>query len=711
MHADRENTRGQTIIGSGGSPVTPGAAYRKWVVILMIPMLLYLLTGCRSGSSGSSNNNPVLTGVVVDGYVRDAAVTVYSDMGMSQAIGSGSTDTEGKFSITLDVATVPEIIYLKSVGGYSLDTGLPAPTMLFVGSGDREEFNITPLTETLYWSAVRVGLEAALEETRDRLGLMAVEDLYRDPEDSNDPSFSELSEAMTRVLAGGTQTGTLPDGSYRGLVLYLEEKNLAVGSDDFHEYGTIEDLIEYNSHTISITIDNGEIIGSLGEEVVTGRVQGSSLLLSVVGYDHDDLVEVAQVAGAIGLMGSVSGVYLHADLSIPEAPETTKGVFLATFIPVEGVDEHEVSRLVSSLYAGPRQVVYRNVFEQNVSVTPRGPTFGSMNVAIDPATNQVSASLVRPDRETWGSEPDGIHLTLDGMPTGMIILKDDISTLLSSRKVYLLQAAGNRRGIYLAVNGGEPHNANAIGEFYSSNIESSSPLMEQTEYTLTLAQADPSMIGSPLNLDILEFHPLTTPTMNNGLGLSDVPPLVFSGNLVSWGDAGGESFILELAETGAAYGDYLGGEGGDLPEPMAGFFLKDGQAAPEFRGTMNIMARALYSTWDDEDSLYFAQEAFAYGTITMQSDFAVVSMELDNGEVLDTVVDVSNNGGVLHMSGLIMESLWYEWRIDLFWPVGAPRGFFISSVREQEPVVDFGVSGIVTEEFVVDFIGEVFMTF
>lgn len=122
------------------------------------PLLLFTLllaTGLAACNSSSSNTvaavNPTITGAAIDGYVRDAALTVYSDLAMTTAIGSGTTNAGGQFTIELLVATVPDPMYIRSVGGMDIDTGFTAPTMTFVTSGSPTTgINITPLTSVVY---------------------------------------------------------------------------------------------------------------------------------------------------------------------------------------------------------------------------------------------------------------------------------------------------------------------------------------------------------------------------------------------------------------------------------------------------------------------------------------------------------------------------------------------------------------------------------
>ncbi|MFP4317216.1 MAG: hypothetical protein ACLFQR_13420, partial [Desulfovibrionales bacterium] len=453
---------------------------------ILLAITAVILTGC--GSSGGSNpSNPVITGVVVDEYVRDATVTAYADRGLSRVIGTGNTDENGNFRITLDVDELPEILYLKSVGGFNLDTGLPAPTMLFVGRGSLERFAITPITDSIYWASVRTDLDNALQDMADRLGL-TLEALY------DDPMAQGHMDAVDKVLASGTQTGTLPDGTYTGTLLYLEERNLA-GESDAHTYNDIATIVENNSHELTIQIQDGEISGELDEgDDITGRVQGSSMLLSVVAHDDDthEVVEVAQVAGSIGLMGSVSGHYLHADLLDEGNAEVVRGFFVASFQPAQGVDFAKMEELVSTVYEGEHDMLFRDVLGAD-----REQLSGMLEVvsadfdgtfSIDANVHDVSfANGTLIDMKT--EEGEFVSLS-EPTKTGLAVLE---VTVDAEDKAYLLQAVGNRRGIFLAVD--DTDKATAIGEFYASSSKGITPgVLPETNDSLRLAVADPAMI-------------------------------------------------------------------------------------------------------------------------------------------------------------------------------------------------------------------------
>ena len=108
------------------------------VIALLAVALVLMLSGCGGGSGGSSGSTATaasntISGTVADGYVSGASVSIYDDFEMATQIGSGTTDANGNFSLTLNVAAIPDTIYVKTTGGIDTATGLPAPTMAFAG--------------------------------------------------------------------------------------------------------------------------------------------------------------------------------------------------------------------------------------------------------------------------------------------------------------------------------------------------------------------------------------------------------------------------------------------------------------------------------------------------------------------------------------------------------------------------------------------------
>ena len=142
--------------------------------------VLMALAACGGGGGSTATStttttttgSPSIAGSVVDGRVKNATLTLYSDQAMTQQVGSGTTDATGAFNITLSVKTAPDPIYIKSVGGIDLDTGMPAPTMCFVGNtggaNKLTRFHVTPLTNRVCKLARGKGMTLSAAQTRVR---------------------------------------------------------------------------------------------------------------------------------------------------------------------------------------------------------------------------------------------------------------------------------------------------------------------------------------------------------------------------------------------------------------------------------------------------------------------------------------------------------------------------------------------------------------
>lgn len=104
----------------------------KWVLLAVAaPVLLALIIGCGgSASTGSSGSGGVISGTAVKGPVAGATVTAYSINGdgtMGGQIGSGTTDGQGNFSMSVGGYSGP--VLLRMAGGRYIDeaTGTDMP--------------------------------------------------------------------------------------------------------------------------------------------------------------------------------------------------------------------------------------------------------------------------------------------------------------------------------------------------------------------------------------------------------------------------------------------------------------------------------------------------------------------------------------------------------------------------------------------------------
>ena len=535
------------------------------LVVILLSVFVLVLAGC-GGSSSNSGGSAAISGKVADGYVSGADVYAYSDADMTNQIGSGTTDSEGNFSMVLSVSSVPDPIYLKSVGGIDVTTGMPAPTMLFVASGSSNSFNITPLTDCLYKYSLTLGIDGAKQYLTGQLGITDTE-LYDDPVANTD-----LDGALDSVLSSGTLDGTLTDGDYIVHAMFF------VGNQ-----------ITPEPAELNVTISNGVISGTeVGTgSIVTGKVQGSSIVLTIV----DDPVpanvsELARMAGDIGLMGSVTGVFTYLDIA--GGNDLYTGMCVANFLPVNGLDPTEVENVISNIYAGPKHIILRDIFGPGYNLG-----WGDINITnIDFGTNTVTAN----DTTMWldnGScdapacDPTQVSLTFNaglteiletagGDRTNLILLAFDLP---STDMLFLLQPVGNRRGIFLLADVG--FNILAIGDSYmATGAGLVAPSLDSTTaYDVKVAVAHAGMldelrsdwIGSGVNM-MPYSDSFTTPDMSGGTDFDRTGDLlkVFNGSLIAFkndadngplNDATDFIRLVELYETGAIQGDEI------LPPP------------------------------------------------------------------------------------------------------------------------------------------------
>jgi hypothetical protein len=616
---------------------------------------------------------------VADGYVSGADVYAYSDADMTNQIGAGSTDSEGNFSMILSVSSVPDPVYLKSVGGIDVATGMPAPTMLFVASGSSNSFNITPLTDCLYKYSLTLGIDGATQHLTGQLGITDTE-LYDDP-----VANTNLDGALNTILSSGTMDGTLADGDYIVHAMFF------VGNQ-----------ITPEPAEMNVTISNGVVSGTdVGTgSIVTGKVHGSSIVLTIV----DDPVpanvsELARMAGDIGLMGSVTGVFTYLDIA--GGTNLYTGMCVANFMPVNGLDLTEVENLISNIYSGPKHIILRDIFGPGYNLS-----WGDINITdIDFGTNTVTAD----DATMWldnGScvacNPTQVPLTFNagssefletsgGDRTNLMVLAFDFP---GTDMLFLLQPVGNRRGIFMVVDIG--FNILAIGDAYMATDAGFAPSLDSTTaYDVKVAVAHAGMleqlrsdwIGSGANM-MPYSDSFTTPDILGGTDFDLTGDLlkVFNGSLIAFkndadngalNDASDFIRLVELYETGAIQGEEL------LPPPLSsypatfvGYVKKPGEAAPSVSGTRNFLARVLYSKEvlvDNLDNAY--RTSYVTGDLTISGSNATLNWTEGGGTSGTATLAVENTDGLYHMHGTLDSSTY----IDIFWPVGGKKSVYITS--------------------------------
>lgn len=670
--------------------------YELIAIILIIYALIF--TSCSGGSSsgGSSSGSTgdaTISGIVADGYVSNANVYVYSDADMTTQIGFGITHSNGNFSITLSVSSVPDPIYLKSVGGTDVATGMPAPTMLFVANGASGPFNITPLTDCLYKYSLTLGIDGAMEYLTGQLGISSAE-LYDDPVANTD-----LNGALNSILSSGAMDGTLTDGDYVVEIVSFEWDN-----------GEVAEM--------NVTISNGVVSGDAdlwGDSwFVTGRVQGSSIVLTMADDpDPASANDLIRIAGDIGLMGSVAGMYTYVGIG---DPEIYSGMFVASFMPKSGLDSTVVANVVSSIYSGSRHIIFRDIFGESESYKL---AWGDLDIDIDPETGSVTAEDTTIWFD-WGTDPsdDEVFVHPNDQPVDLQFVGGEFlqtSGELTTNIIFLefevvdpynvtvefYQAVGSRRGIFVM-----DGDLFAIGDAYMATGEGLGPSLEvDTDYEVKVAAAHVDMLGQPRSdwigsgVDEMPYSDsFTTPLVfdNADPDFSSNVLKIYNGSLIAFkSDAndGGldDDFdyvrLVELYETGAIQGEeIMGGDPGELENPLSyypatfvGFIKKPGETAPSVSGTRNFLARVLYSTEvlvDGEADAYI--NAHVTGDLSLSGSSSTLNWTDPGGTSGTASLTAENTEGLYHMHGNLDSSTY----IDIFWPVGGKKAVYITSDNE-----------------------------
>ncbi|MDA8169287.1 MAG: hypothetical protein M0Z59_06250 [Nitrospiraceae bacterium] len=693
-----------------------------WFALLGAIAIALAACGGSGGSSGAATG-AVVNGIVADGYVSNATVTVYSDKGLTNVIGSGSTDQNGYFSFHLTVSPVPSPVYIKAEGGIDKDTGMPAATMVFAGTFTAGGINITPITDTVYHYSLAMGLDAAMAKVSGQLGISNA-DLYGNP-----VTNAAVSTAMANVVSSGTGAATLPNGSYRLVAIHFSDSDVMR-----HTYSSITGITNtaapghQAATVIDITVSNGAVTGTVAGSAtatVSGRVRGSAVVLSII-----DGTDTTRVAGTIGLLGGITGTFLDYD-SDPSSLKLTKGVFAASAVP-SGVTQAGLYAAAGSLYTGPRNFIAKGDFGEH------GLHWGQTNaIIVNGATGAITNGDIPNLYQDAGSRMAAVagfrgkvavagsmHLTLNqgrivtagGAPTSIAIMEYDLG---GGDELYVVQPAGCRGGIYITTDG--TGLTQGVGDATFTKPGGIASL--QGSYDIEVASVGPWAIGQQ-RAGVIANAVQAVGTANfgspsggfyvsgNGFGMSNGTELgVTTGDVIAmkkdddnvWNGQDEEHLrLVNVFETGAFEGNEVqnsnsmgnasmvnGASGdaiGNFPSAFVGMATPHSSTPPSFAGTMNFLSRALYS------SASYAYSYYTWGSITINGTSATLS-STDNetppssGTIAATA---ENRNGVYHIYGHAPAGPGY---IDIFWPVGGRKAVYV-----------YSESGIVVE------VGEAFIT-
>lgn len=670
-------------------------------LVALAPLLVVACGG--GGGSDPAEPQTTVSGAVVDGYVRGATVTLYGTQGFGgpTPLATAVTDAHGDFVLRLPQDEMPAYFVLMSKGGVVIDTGMPAPTLTMVAMRERARYYVTPVTDRVLRQGLRAtsyigGFAAAEQALAAELGLTEA-GLYDDPLAADAPAG--LQAGLDRALAAGDLAVDLPDGAYRLRLAHLQKDH--IGTTDFAD---VDALLGAALLEGTLTLSGGEVTGTIDGDTVSGRIQGANLVL---GLEYPDGDGVVRLAGTVGPLGSLSGSYVDFDAT---GPSLSSGVFVASLLPENGVDAAGLRAAAADLYGGERNLLLRDLYGDG------DLGWGAMGaVSLDtPAENDVTAPDFTITLNAAGGDSDtlsfqgGRLITLaDGTPSGLMVLH---YTDGGGDHAYLVQALGNRRGVYLAATGAGQ--AYAIGESYLARRDALGVdlLTANAGKEMAVAWSEVSVhwLGQDRDPDnLVSMGTLTLPDLTDAAGASGDAAAdgvtAVSGSLLGLKSSAGGSdpdaldheadhlALVELHPTGALQGDAavggtipLGGvDAADWPVPQVGFLapvdadtalLELGEAQLQF------LARPLY-TLDLEAGGPITLEdyrlAVITGTITsLGRGTATLSYRDAAGETGTLALTVENLGGIYHLHGPMGDEYF-----DLLWGAGGTRAVFLASTQ------------------------------
>ncbi len=670
-------------------------------ITLFAVTLVLMFSGCGSGGSGNSGStgtpaSSTVSGTVADGYVSGATVSIYSDSEMATQIGSGTTGTDGDFSVTLSVAGVPSTIYVKTTGGIDLATGLPAPTMIFAGSYTAGSLNITPITNQAF-----IELQAnpsftpdqAFSSVAGKLGIstaIARGDVVAD---------QQAKAAMYDVLSAGNTGTTLPDGTYE--VKFLSFLSNDVENTSITGVTAGEGSIAGRVRTFSVTVASGNITGTSDlNEAIEGRAQGTSLTMNMVSASN-----LNRVAGEISY-GAASGTFNQFIIGALPGEAIINGVFIATFTPtnITAQQTAELFNTLANISAGVHYFSTRDVFIQAAA-----PYTSYGQIAI---SNMTAGSFDWSGFTNYTVRDNNTYLpamwenqagTASFLPGTRIYVIEQDFFAGDNETIYIIGVPGNRKAIGVTHYVDAPARVRSIVEATLVRNTPVAPLIQpETTYDTTVAVAHVGLLTNQrtYNLEIAAFSAgqLVTPAFPGGVNAGYMyfggENIILAGStLMMKGCADFSNFspndyimAFEMYEGGAMAGTRVDGgtalEGVPLsayPSTVAVFLRQDGQTPPDFAGTLNFLSRTMYSL---DYSVY--REDYASGTITLDTTAGTAVLAATNGigDAINadlTAEKTLNNGvftGIVHIYGDLGGDNGF---IDIFWPVGSKRATYMTS--------------------------------
>ncbi len=565
----------------------------------------------------------VISGVVADGYVANATLTVYKSPEFlpENIVGNGTTDSNGNFNIVLspdyNSSATNGTLYIRTSGGVLVDTGMSAPIMFFAGNETNGTYNITPLTDLVFKNVLKVNNLTQAQEAVANATQLTTQEIYGNP--VTNPT---ANSGVKKVLSAKMLNTSLAPGNYTFYLIYYT-------NGDIEDNASLSSLADVENRIVKLPVTvqkDGEVLhitgntnnvdidydGQLDQVEVEGWMVGGSLVINVEkGIDGEDGMML--LSGTAGMMGSFSG--RMRVIENDEGGNEEPGVFAGVFMP-ESITASQRDRLfedLTEITQGDSYLIYHQV----LMTEPETPSMGYGTISLegkedntgfnynnfsiwDAEYNDTGNGLETPQILNNQSGTDFDYAEVDGNRIPLLVLPfqvtddEDNSTI----HVYLIVPAGSGSGIYVAA---ENDHVDDAGGVVLSNQNSTLP-MWQGGKTYAMAEAaigfhvlsrGQQVNGIPVNnsrtdaqgIVQLGFNStsspdyLTMPVMSSGSNASilDDEIYVFCGrtmvdifdpdgdfndspNATSEGDF---DLFIKKYETGALTGDYL--MGGSIP--------------------------------------------------------------------------------------------------------------------------------------------------
>jgi len=630
----------------------------KKILLVFVICFAFFYIGCSDDSDSSSNDQVQLSGKVIDGYVSNAQVNVYSDISFENIVGSGKTDADGNFSINVNSEDMPSEIYLKSSGGIDNDTGLVAPTMVFIGElNDNNFYNISPLTNEIFkefaFKNTGLDIDQAAGEVAKLMGITSVSDLYSDP-----LLNQSLMEKLNKVLFSGTLLSSLAPGEYKTVGLGVcdnlsGQTGINIGDNGYSNlWDNLTDLgLTYDN----IVLDNE---GKLYDrDTAFGILNGGTMM-----FDSPIVTGVINLEAFGGGFGLVLN---HGSIS-----DNRSSICLAvtSILPSNFRTSPKLMEKVRSYYAGKKRFILSDVFGDGNDIG-----YGSFNISeiYDNGTiiaDNMTISLASGGGVLGPSFKKG-QILPDPADNGIL---SNIAMLEFSESndvdIYLLQHIGTRAGISIIVDNGT---VETIGTTYVSD----------NEPFVNMATGDYQATFADLDLSNGEIEPYTDNiTIHDNGTISGVPgeTLLLNGDIIGFAHSEGHG-IYEMFGNGAGQGwEADNSTGKKYMTLTVGYFKKDGEGVPDFNGKLNLAVRRILDINNNGTINLITDLPFERGSMVIDGNKVYTSItyfdpDTNAERTVTPTFDVDKSTGLYHIYGYDAEDDDY---VHIYWPVGGNKALY-----------------------------------